>query len=97
LNAIPSQLTQKCVILVDFSEYESIDYLKSLAAIYYVYERDRNRGSRPAPMILSSYKTHMEILKLSLLTVEAALPLGALDEDSDDRWGDDFGSTWRER
>lgn len=82
---------------VDFTEYEGIEYVKTLGAIYYLHERDRNRGIRPAPMILSKYKTHLEILKLALLTVEAALPLGALDEDSEDRWGDDFITTWRER
>lgn len=46
----------------------------TLGAIYHLYEPDRNRGRIPPPKI-PNCKTALEILKLSMLVVEAALPM----------------------
>ena len=35
-------------------------------------------------------------MKLAMLTVEAALPDGAIDVDADDKWGGGFQYAWRE-
>jgi hypothetical protein len=80
---------------VDFSEYKAVEYVTTLCAVYFLYEPDRLRGGRPPPMI-PNCKSPLELLKFALLVVEAALPIGAIDQESEDRWSDDFMTVWRD-
>ena len=79
------------------SDWMDVEYVKSLQATTYLFANHRFRGkARHAPFIPSDRRTDLDIMKLAMLTVEAALPDGAIDIDSDDKWGGGFQFAWRE-
>lgn len=68
--------------------------LRSLRA--YVYINAPHRHSvKASQLAYSSVSTSIEIIRMGMLMIEAALPVGAVD-DSEDRWADDFVMAWRE-
>lgn len=68
--------------------------LLSLHAAAYLRTPDRSAGQRP-PMGFSACSSPLQQLRAAMLIIEAALPLGSVD-DSEDRWGDGFVIAWRE-
>ena len=75
--------------------------LRALNASKYLTKTGRTHAlqrslTQPIPYSYSvaSSSSPLYQLKMSMLMIEAALPLGSVD-DSDDRWGDDFVVPWR--
>eukprot|EP01039_Chlorochromonas_danica_P011236 gene11236-12533_t len=86
--------------------------LLSLQAVAFLTRSDRACGSRPtltfpfssiSSLSSSSSTTSsstpaalLEMLKHAMFLIEAALPMGSVDDSHEDRWMDDFVLSWRE-
>ena len=70
------------------------EILQSLAAYNFINEPQRACGGRPR-LTYSDCESSIGLLRSAMLMIEAALPVGAVDE-SDDRWAEDFAVPWRE-
>eukprot|EP00981_Chlorochromonas_danica_P012889 scaffold5518_cov193-Ochromonas_danica.AAC.4 len=86
--------------------------LLSLQAVAFLTRSDRACGSRPTltfpfssiSSLSSSSSTTcsstpaalLEMLKHAMFLIEAALPMGSVDDSHEDRWMDDFVLSWRE-
>lgn len=71
--------------------------LQTLNALRYTRSSDRagaGAGLCRGHLTYSDTSSPLALLKAALLTVEAALPLGCVDE-SDEKWGSDFYEAWR--
>jgi len=104
-NAVLSAVGRSKISARNISQESRMDYLRdhvwsppeilqTLLASKYMDEPNRACGPRP-PLSFSDSRTSIGQLRLAMLMIESALPVGAID-DSDDRWGEDFVVPWRE-
>jgi len=75
---------------------EAPDTLKTLSAFKFSTEPHRHCGFFAPILTYCNARTTVGMLRAALLLVEAALPLGSVDDESDDKWGDNFVEAWRE-
>lgn len=69
--------------------------VQELNAYNFLNKAGRHSGCRLFPNFDKNQMYSLNVLKVAMLLIETALPIGAIDE-SDERWGSDFSIAWRE-
>jgi hypothetical protein len=75
---------------------EAPDTIKTLNAFKFSSEPHRHCGFFAPILTYCNARTTVGMLRSALLLVESALPLGSVDDESDEKWGDHFVEAWRE-